>query len=110
MPWAINGTWIDYATPENITDLGQLAAYNNTITGDMFMFGILLVIFAVFFAATYFTATRVSLQISLFIPTMIAWLLLAGGLVALWMPVLFTVGFAASMMLLWKQGGAYSGV
>lgn len=108
MPFASNGTWTDYALP-NATDLMELAQYNNSITSDIFGLAMMLLIFLVLYGSMSSTRSPVSLQVSLFISTMLGFLLLAVELIGMWVPMAFLVGFVASMIFLYK-GGESSGI
>jgi len=88
----------------------QLAAYNNTISGDLFGLTLLLIIFAVLFASMTYTRSKSALQVSLFVSTMLGFLLLVPGIVGLWVPMVFLIGLIASIMVLFKDGGDFGGV
>lgn len=107
MPF-VDGTWQDNPLP-NATDLMELAQYNNTITSDMFGLTLVLVSFLILYIGMSYTRSPVSLQASLFISTILSFLLMAVTLVGMWVPIVFLVAFIASIMLLYK-GGDQSGV
>ena len=98
-----NGTWVDWDiinTSVNKTVL-DLARYNNEITGNMFWPLALLSLFFIFFMITSYYKTKVSLQSSLGMTTVLAFLLWSIGLVGTYLPVVFMIAFAGSMALLW---------
>ncbi len=66
----VDGVWVDNALPDNVTDVMDIAQYNNEITQNMFGVGILFAVFLVMFVITGREA-RVSIPISLYITTVV---------------------------------------
>jgi len=102
----INGTWTawELLNSTNSTNLLKIAEYNNSIMNDMFGTLLLLSLLVIFIMITSSTRSNISIQISLFITSIIGFLLAAIGLVGVHIPVTIMIAFVGSMVLLYRGG------
>lgn len=104
MPF-VNGSWVPY-TMFNGTTLLDMGQYINATLGGFFGFGILIVVFFVTFVIGSRYSPTTALSSSMFITTILAFLLASVDLFPDQFVIIFVLGLVASIILLFKGGGS----
>lgn len=105
MPWS-GSTWVDHEVAGGNTDFTGILQYSNAVTGDAFGLMLLVSVFIVIFIGSSARGQGESgLASSLFITTLLSYMLAAMDVVGDWVAVAFTVGLVASMVILYRGGG-----
>jgi len=107
MPF-VNGTWVEWNTTINATNIADLVTYINSTTNNWFGLLVLLSVFVVVFVAGLRRDVLASLSTSMFITTIVGILFRALGLIDNIIFVLLIIGTVGTAVLLYiTRGGRY---
>ena len=98
------GTWTDYPTAAGNGTFQDLLIYSNTVTNDIFGIMLLISIFIVIFVAGSKRDSDTALASSMFITTILAYILVDMTVVANWIAILMTFLLMAAVIMLYRGG------
>ena len=100
-----NGTWTAWELPNMSTNqtLLDIAKYNNSLMNDMFGIGILLSLFLILLMIMSLYNSKVAIQSSLFITSVLGMMFAVVGLIGAHISVILFIITAASIALLWSD-------